>query len=86
MSNQNESNLSAKNKYIRVKFRLLVQGNVWTVGCLEQTVCPQFSPLPSGSMFFYFLWAVIFMKLYSVEVTLCTNVGGPAGVVDPKTF
>lgn len=38
--------------------------------------------IPVGGMFFHYLWALMFMKIYSTEAAMCGHAGG----VDPKTF
>jgi hypothetical protein len=53
--------------------------DAWNRLCVHKLV-------PPGGMFFHFLWSLMFMKLYSVEVDLCANAGGSDGAVDPKTF
>jgi hypothetical protein len=42
--------------------------------------------IPPGGIFLHLLWALLFMKTYSVEAELCAHAGGRYGAVDPKTF
>ena len=38
--------------------------------------------IPHGGLVIHYLWALMFMKIYSSETALCAHAGG----VDPKTF
>ena len=38
--------------------------------------------IPDGGLVIHYLWALMFMKIYSSETALCGHAGG----VDPKTF
>lgn len=38
--------------------------------------------IPDGGKFYHLLWALMFMKIYSSESTMCGHAGG----VDPKTW
>ena len=42
--------------------------------------------VPSEGMFFHLLWALMFMKIYAVEVGLYANMVGSDGTTEPKIF
>ena len=57
-----------------------VANSIWTRICLKQKRSP--AGLPRGSMPKHLLWALTFMKTYSIEAVLCRSFG----ISDKKTF